>query len=294
MDWNDLKFFLEVARAGSLSAAARGLGVSTSTVSRRIEALEAAWQVPLFRPHRDGYELTPAGADLLAPAELAEAQMRHVERAALNREAALSGPVRIDAPELLGQEVILPNLAGLLRDHPEIVLDIRSSVLPVRLGTQDSDIVLRLVRPERGNYRIRAAGRIGFGIYCAQDYAGRCGVPQIGADLAHHRVIGWHEDQGFLAMAGWLQHLCPAVRPALRLGSFTAQLAAVRMGFGLAVLPRFAAADAGLVPVLTGVPGLTLDLWLLVNEATGATARVRIVRDRIDAILRANAARLGA
>lgn len=293
MDWNDLKFFLEVARARSLSAAARGLGVSTSTVSRRIEALEAAWQVQLFRPHRDGYDLTPAGADLLAPAEAAEAQMRQLERAALNRESAPAGPVRIDVPELLGQDVILPNLAGLMQDHPDIVLDIRSSVLPVRLAAQDSDIVLRLVRPERGNYRIRAAGRIRFGIYCAQAYADRCGTPATGAELAAHRVIGWHEDQGFLAMAGWLQDLCPEVCPAVRLGSFTAQLAAVRLGFGLAVLPRFAAVEAGLVPVLTGAPGLTLDLWLLVNEATAATARVRVVQERIDAILKAHAGRLG-
>ncbi|APG95716.1 LysR family transcriptional regulator [Sinorhizobium americanum] len=177
MDWNDLKFFLAVANMGSLSAASTQLGVSPSTVSRRIEALEAGLKVKLFRPHRDGYDLTPAGRELLPGAERAEAQMRVFERTARGKDSELAGPVRINAPELLGQEVLLPRLAGFLQSHPDIRIEMHSSVRPLQLVTEQADIVLRLVRPERGNYRQRKLGHVVFGIYAAPDYIACSGHP---------------------------------------------------------------------------------------------------------------------
>lgn len=110
MDWNDLRNFLAVAQSGSLSAAAVLLGVSPSTVSRRIEVLEHDLQKRLFQPHRDGYDLSAAGRDLVPAAERAAAQLRHFERSA----KGAGGPtatVVIDSPELLAQEVLLPALA---------------------------------------------------------------------------------------------------------------------------------------------------------------------------------------
>lgn len=150
MDWNDLKFFLALAQGKSLSAAAQTLDVSPSTVSRRIEALERALQVQLFRPHRDGYDLTEAGQGLVPAAEQAGAQMRVFERNARETGDDLAGPVRIEAPELLGQEVLLPALAGFMAAYPRIRIELRGAVQPVRLAAEEADIVLRLVRPSRG------------------------------------------------------------------------------------------------------------------------------------------------
>lgn len=278
------------AAARSLSAASHQLGVSPSTVSRRIEALEAALQVKLFRPHRDGYDLTPAGQDLMAPAERAEAQMRVFERTAREKDSDLSGPVRIDAPELLGQNVLLPGLANFLQSHPGIRIEMHSSVRPVRLTGEEADIVLRLIRPERGSYRQRKLGRVAFGIYASSRYIACHGTPASPANLHDHRVIGWTEDLHYLTMATWLEALCPGLQPALRLSSLNAQMAAVEHGLGLAVLPSFAAEAIGLAPLLPDAPKLVPDLWMLVHEQAAALPRVQSVKNAVVEVL----ARFGA
>lgn len=280
MDWNDLKFFLALAQAKSLSAAAARLGVSPSTVSRRIEALERTLQVQLFRPHRDGYDLTEAGHGLVPAAEQAGAQMRAFERNAREAGDDLAGPVRVEAPELLAQEVLLPALIDFMADYPAIRIELRGAVQPVRLGTGEADIVLRLVRPSRGNYRLSKVGTIRFGLYASAEYTRRHGIPQNPGDLHRHRVVGWTEDLSFLAMASWLGGQCPGLRPSLRLTSFAAQVEAVRNGAGWAVLPDFIARPGGFAG-LEALPGLEADLWLLVHDHSLALPRVKLVRDRI-------------
>lgn len=285
MNWNDLKFFLEVARANSLSVAARSLGVSTSTVSRRIEVIEADLKLTLFRHSRSGYELTQAGFDMLGPAEAAEAQLRLLERSAQPQDGAGSGSVRIDVPELIGQEIILPELGKLLAAHPGIQLDLRSSVRSVSLVGQESDIVVRLVRPDRGNYKIRLIGRIGFGIYGSRGYFEGRATDWPAAALCDHRLIGWSEDLQYLTMAAWLKDLCPDVSPVMTLDTFGAQLAAVKLGYGVAVLPDFAAKAHD----LEDVPGLHsklhVDLWLLTHSQVSASPRVRTVVDLLERML---------
>lgn len=287
MDWNDLKFFLTLAQARSLSAAAVELGVSASTVARRVEALEQALQIALFRPHRDGYDLTEAGADLVPAAERAAAQLRLFERGAMEGRDAHSGEVRIEVPELLGQEVLVPALAQLMSDHPGLRIDLRSSVLPTRLASEEADLILRLVRPAKGNYRMTRLGAINFGLYASTEHAARHGTPERAENLPRHRIVGWTGDMDYLIMARWLNQLCPGLRPQLRLMSFGAQLEAVRNHAGWAVLPDFVAIPAGLVSGLTAVPQLAPDLWLLTHEQTQSLPRVQMVRSWLVKALRA-------
>jgi DNA-binding transcriptional LysR family regulator len=285
MDWNDLKFFLALAQGKSLSAAAQTLGVSPSTVSRRIDALEQVLQAELFRPHRDGYALSEAGQALVPEAERAGAQMRIFERNARETGDDLAGPVRIEAPELLGQEVLLPALIGIMVSYPRIRIELRTAVQPAHLGAEEADIVIRLVRPSHGNYRIRKVGAIRFGLYASSTYVEQHGKPQGPDDLIGHQVIGWVEDLRFLTMADWLASHCPGVRPSLRLTSFAAQVEAVRMDAGWAVLPDFIARPAGFLPGLESVEPLTSDLWLLIHEQ--APPRVRLVHKHLTETLRA-------
>lgn len=286
MDWNDLKFFLAVAHAKSLSAAAIQLGVSPSTVSRRIEALEQALQVKLFHARRDGYDLTEAGHGLVPAAERAGAQMRVFERSAQEKDSNLAGPVRIEAPELLGQDLLLPVMVRFMDMYPSIRIELRSSVRPVRLAAEEADIVLRLVRPDHGSYRMKKIGEIGFGLYASDEYIRRNGIPARSEDLHRHRVIGWTEDLHFLTMATWLESVCPGIQPSLRLSSLGAQLSAARNGAGWAVLPDFAAVPAGLLPGLVDLPGLASDLWLLIHEQSQSLPRVKLARDYLVEALR--------
>jgi DNA-binding transcriptional LysR family regulator len=281
VDWNDLKIFLAVAHGKTLSAAAAQLDVSPSTVSRRIEGLERALDVQLFRPHRDGYDLTTAGRDLVPLAERTGAQMRVFERNARGRDNDHAGSVCIEAPELLGQGVILPHLASFMERHPTIRIELRSSVRSMRLVGETADIVLRLVRPEQGAYKLRKLGQIRFGLYASSEYVEQHGIPTGPDDLHRHRVIGWSEELRYLTMARWLDTTCPGLQPSLRLTSLGAQLAAARRGFGWAVLPVFAARPVDLVPCLFGAPELNPDLWLLVHEQSATLPRVAIVRDHL-------------
>ncbi|WP_425452674.1 LysR family transcriptional regulator [Paracoccus lutimaris] len=281
-----MKFFLAVAQGKSLSAAAQSLGVSPSTVSRRLDALEQALQVQLFRPHRDGYELTEVGQGLVSAAEQAGARMQVFERNARETGDDLSGPVRIEAPELLGQEILLPALIGFMETYPRIRVELRGAVQPVRLAAEEADIVLRLVRPTQGNYRIKKIASIRFALYASTDYVRRHGTPQMPEDLHRHRVVGWTDDLAFLTMATWLGGHIPGLRPSLRLNSFSAQVEAVRKGAGWAVLPEFIASPADFVRGLEGLPSLNADLWLLVHEQAQTLPRVKLVRDCIVAALR--------
>ena len=276
--WDDLKFFLAVANAKSLSGASEQLKVSPSTVSRRVEALEAALRVRLFRPHRDGYDLTQAGRDLVPAAERASAQMRIFERNAQEMDSDHAGPVCIEAPELLGQDVILPALGVFIEAHPEIKIELRSSVKSVRLAGEEADIVLRIVRPEQGSYRMRKLGKISFRLYASAKYVELNGMPNRPEELHQHRVIGWSEDLHYLSMALWLENLCPGLRPALRVSSLSAQLVAAKHGLGWAVLPSFAAEAAELVSALGDATSLDPSLWLLVHEQSAAIPRVKLVR----------------
>jgi DNA-binding transcriptional LysR family regulator len=279
LDWNDLRFFLAVATTGSLSGASVQLGVSPSTVSRRIAALEAALQLRLFRPGRDGYDLTEIGLKLIPAAERAEAQMHLFERGAREKEGDFAGAIRIEAPELLGQDLILPALAPFIGNHPAIQVELRSSVRSVPLASEEADIVLRLVRPEQGRYRQRRLCQVGFGLYASPEHVARHGMPESVAALQEQRVTGWTVDLRYLIMAMWLENLCPGLEPALRLSSLGAQLSAARQGLGWAVLPTFAARPAGLQAVRLGEPELAADLWMLIHEQAAALPRVRAVRD---------------
>lgn len=294
MDWNDLRFFLTVARAKSLSAASVQLGVSVSTVSRRLEALENALQVTLFRHHREGYELTKRGRELLEPAERAEANIQSFERAASSISGNPAGLVRVDAPELLGQNIILPGLASFARANPQIHLELRTNVAPVRLTAFDNDIILRLVRPAGGDYTMRKVGEIAFGLYGSADYLGRHGAPEVAQELSKHRIIGWTDEYQYLTMMQWLNRLAMDVPLALKLTSLSAQVTAVQNGYGLAVLPAFAAREAGFTRAITSVPPLAVDLWMLVHEQAKDFPRVRAVQEEILRTLEKSAPKLSA
>lgn len=294
MDWNDLRFFLTVARAKSLSAASVQLGVSVSTVSRRLEALEKALQVTLFRHHREGYELTARGRELLEPAERAEANIQSFERVASSISGNPAGLVRVDAPELLGQNIILPGLASFARTNPQIHLELRTNVAPVRLTAFDNDIILRLVRPTGGDYSIRKVGEIAFGLYGSADYLGRHGVPEVAQELSTHRIIGWTDEYQYLTMMQWLNRFAMDVPLALKLTSLSAQVTAVQNGYGLAVLPAFAAREAGFTRAITSVPPLAVDLWMLVHGQVKDFPRVRAVQEEILRTLEKSAPKLSA
>jgi DNA-binding transcriptional LysR family regulator len=292
MNWNDMRYFLFVARTGSLTEAARLLLVRPSTVSRRIDELERAVKRPLFVRRQTGYQLSEAGNALLPIAENMEAKALAFERAASSTNHNVDGLVRIATPELLGNEFLLPRLVPFLRAMPGLRVDFLADVRPVRTTQQEADILLRVTRPEQGSYKLRRVGRLALGLFGSPTYLTEHPEPRTLADLSGHALIGWIEDLQFLAHARWLRERSGDITVRLRTNGMAAQLKATVAGLGLSVLPHAIASEAGLRRVLTEEPALRLDLWLATAEEFASTPRVRTIADAIVAVLEDNRASL--
>ena len=275
MDWDDLRYFLTVARTLNLTEAGRHLCVSASTVSRRIDALEGALCCRLFRRHRDGYALTATGERLRVDAEAAEARILAMQRSAGAGPDDVSGVVRLATPELLAHELIVPRLGSFCEAYPQLSLELVSDVRPVSLSRGEADVVLRAVRPARGPYTMRRIGEIEVGLYAAERYLVRYGIPDVNLD--NHRLIAWDHDLAFLQIARWLTANAGDSRVVLRTSTFAAQLGACRAGCGLAALPALIGERYGMRRVLIDTVNLTVDLWLVVRSELRATRNIEVV-----------------
>ncbi|ASK18508.1 LysR family transcriptional regulator [Halomonas sp. N3-2A] len=167
MNWDDTKILLAIGRTGGLSRTAKFLGVSVSTVHRRAAKLEHALNAKLFARRADGYTLTDVGRRFFALAEKAEEHLAAMERQDSQGEQDV---FRIAAPELVGQQLLLPRLSKFQAEHPKLRLEISTSVVPVEFHRREADIVVRFIRPESGRYTVRRLGRMRFGLFCNHEY----------------------------------------------------------------------------------------------------------------------------
>ncbi len=166
--WDDARIFLAIARAGTLSGAADKMNMGIATLSRRLDRLEQALNVPLFSRHQSGYRLTDDGEALLARAEALEyAGLAFGEAAQLQGHVA--GVVRLATSDNLATHFILPSLKGLLDHYPELRVEVLSGVQPVNLHRRDADLAIRMVKPEAGHLTLKRLGTVGFGVYGAAD-----------------------------------------------------------------------------------------------------------------------------
>jgi DNA-binding transcriptional LysR family regulator len=272
IDWEDVRFFVALARHGSLSAAARALTVNHATVARRLAALEQALATKLFKRRPTGYELTAAGRSALAAADAMEGAAAALLR--LEPEAALSGLVRITAVPSLAEMFLIPRLAPLQQQHPALDLEIMAERRPISLQRHQSDIALRLGRPERGDLLGRRVARVAYAFYAAPAWRERL---KLGEAL---RFIGFDEAGAQFPEAQWLARRFGIARLAVRCNNQIGQIAAARAGCGIAMLPHFlAAGDPGLVELRLPETPPARELWLLTRRDVQRTPRIRAVTD---------------
>jgi DNA-binding transcriptional LysR family regulator len=289
VDWNDLKYFLEVARGGSLTHAAGVLRVSQSTVGRRIAELEARLSTRLFARHQTGYHLTDEGRELLGRAEAVEDNMLAFERGASGLSPGVSGMVRLATSDNLASDLVIPALPRFVARHPQLRLEIVTTTATVELGRRDADLALRVVRPSHGNLKARRLGEMTHGVYGHRDYLAR--HPARDADpLAGRAVVAWDEAHAHLPAAQWLARRAPDAHVVLTASTLRAQIAAVRAGLGLAVLPDFLATDPDFVRVLAPDEVFSDGVWLVMHADLAASARVRAVADFLAEAVTAHAA----
>lgn len=289
LNLDDAPVFLAIARTGTLTAAAKQLGAGIAAVSRRIERLEQTLGVPLFLRHQTGYKLTDEGQALLPRAEaLEDAAQSFRMNAAFEAEAI--GHVRIATAENLANTLIIPSLGRLMQSHPDLTVEVLTDIMTSNLHRQDADLAVRMVRPERGNLTLRQIGILGYGLYGSRAYVDDRKTADT-TPISSDRFIGWAERQQMLPAAQWVERMLKGDVPSVTTSSLAGQVCAAKAGLGLAVLPHFLAADAGLVPVSTDI-GLDQPIWLVVHSDLIASRRIRIVADHLAAVITTNANRL--
>ena len=264
MDWDNLRYFLELARAGTLVGAARRLAVDHTTVARRLQALEKQVGSALFAREAGGHRLTEAGRALLPQVEAMEAAFLAVENAAPGVRQGLHGLVRIGTTEGFGNLILAPQLARFALDHPGLVVDLLALPRLVHLSRREADIVISLERPARGAVVVVKLTDYVLQLYGARSY------------LQRHAPIHTPDDLLFSKELQILDELHRPAHFALRSTSILAQYEAARVGAGLAVLPAFVAAqDPSLVPVLPGVARFQRTFWMSMPGDNKHVARMQ-------------------
>jgi DNA-binding transcriptional LysR family regulator len=280
-DWNDWRYFLEVARSGSTLSAARVLHVSQTTVARRVAALEEALGLVLFERRTAGYATTAAGAALLEQARLLEQAALGIEQKARAQGREAVGTVRLTTEEVFASCLIAPHLRDLHDRFPNIRLEIDTTPLLRDLGAGEADIALRSTSRQQPAGLV---GRVicwdGWTLYCSRDYAARNGVPNSIPDLQHHAIIGGGGGHLALEYGEWLEHAGLSHRVTMEQGSATGLLTSVRTGLGIAVLPCIVAdAEPDLIRCAPPPRDEERHLWLVTHERVRHNPAVRAVID---------------
>ncbi len=266
---NDLGTVLAVARGGSLSAAARALGVNHSTVSRRLAALEAACGQTLFRRLSRGYVATPAGETLIEAAARLETELQGLERLLGGRDIRLRGTLRLTAPDDFANHLLAPLLADFQRAFPGIVLELVVDNRTLNLSRREADVALRATNMPQASLVGRRVAGLAATVYAARALLDETDDPET------LPWVAWEDDGQSNNLKSWIEANAPPDRIAYRANSVANQFAALRAGLGRGVLPCYLGDPAGeLVRVLPPQPELEAGLWILTHPDLRQAARV--------------------
>ena len=269
-DWEDARYFLAVARAGSLSGAARALRVNHATVARRIGALEAALGRPLFDRRADGYGLTVQGQTAVEIATAMEASALALCESAAHD--SVLGTVRVTTVRSIADAFVVDRLGELRKRHPGITLEIVADVRVMSLARREAEVALRLGRPADSALVGRKLADVHCAFYAADEVAD--------GDATH--LIAYDRDAEGIAEATWMEQRFQGRPISFRSNSNEAQAAAARASFGVAMLPRYLGdPDPSLREIDFGEPHPPRELWLLSPGELARTPRVRAVMDAL-------------
>jgi len=285
LDWDDLRLFLAVARAGRMAGAGRRLGLDHSTIARRLTRLEGVVGSRLLDRGPRGVELTEAGQKLVDHAERMEGEVVAATGMLGGRDARISGAVRLATPEAFGTYLVAPNAHRLYQAYPDLRLELAPESQLVSLANRDADAAIMLNRPASGPIVARHLIDYRLGLYASRAYLDAHGPIRV--DQLSDHPFAWYIDARIdIPELRFLSEVSVDAIPVFRSTSIAAQHAAVTGGLGLGVLHLFAADDdPELVRVLPETVEITRSYWLAIHADQQRLPRVRAVVDFLSDIV---------
>ena len=283
-DWNELKLVLAVSRAGSLTGAARALGIDHSTAFRRLQALESRLALPLFERLPGGaYAATEAGERMAATAERMEDEALALARDIAGRDHRLTGRLRVTCSETLAFRILTRHIAAFRRAHPGVVVELAVENRVLSLTRREADVALRPLRPKEGDLWGKKLADVAWAVYGERSAVAAGGRLGALADLAEHPMIGWDGAGTTIRTAAWLGAAVPAAAFVYRTNSIVNQLLAAKAGIGLAVLPCYLGdPEPDLARAFPDpIAELMGELWIVTHSDLRRTARVRAFFDQV-------------
>lgn len=277
MDWDDLRIFLAVAKAGTLAGAARELGVNHSTVFRRINAFEEKQGVRMFERIGSGYALTAAGEEMQASALRVEAEIDRLDRRISGRDLRLSGPVAVTTTDTLSNYLLGPHLKKFKDAFPDILIELLLDTHYVNLSKRLADVAIRVTtNPPEALVGRRISG-VAFAAYAAKDYVGGTAKPLDRLDW-----LTLDDSLAHLGSVKWVRAHLPDVRVAMCTNNIHGLMIAARHGMGAALLPCFMGdSEERLQRLSDPIPEAGSAIWILTHEDLRHTPRVRAFMDHM-------------
>jgi len=278
MNWGQIRSFLAVSRLGSLSAAARELGVSQPTLSREIQALETSTELNLFKRTTQGLQLTEAGRALVEAAGKMNDAADQFTRQASGLSVELSGDVRISVNEIVGVYLLPPAIAAFRAQHPGVHIEIVISNRASSLSKREADIALRMFRPTQPDLVVRRLPDMELGFYAHRDYIREFGEPSNIDEFKAHTIIGFDEEMDFINGAAALGYHFVRDNFAVRTDHLLAQINLIRAGAGIGGTHiELAERWPELQRVLKWVPLPALEFWCVTHSDVQYNSRIREV-----------------
>lgn len=281
MDWDDVRVFLAVARAGQILAAAKRLGVNHATVGRRVSALEDALKTRLLVRRTNGCELTSAGEEFLRFAERIETEMNAARSALGEEDVAVSGTVRVGAPDGFGVSFLAPALSKLVLRHPNLKVQLVPVPRYFSLSRRDADIAITVELPGQGRLVAKKLVDYSLALFASSFYLQDNPAPKTVSELSSHRLIGYVEDLVVTPSLHYAPEVTREWNAGFEISSALGQVEAVRAGGGIGILHTFIARKHDdLVEVLPD-HRIKRSYWLSYHESVRTLSRVRVVADFI-------------
>ena len=279
MDWDDVRMFLAVARTGQILAASKRLGVNHATLSRRVSMLEQRLKTRLLVRRTNGCDLTAEGEVFLHAAERMETEMLRAQASVGHLDGAVTGTVRIGAPDGFGVSFLAPRMGRLIARHPNLRIQLVPVPRSFSLSQREADIAITLERPEQGRLVSSKLTDYTLGLYGARSYLATHGTPETVEALKDHPRIGYVEDLIFTPSLNFTGEVMRSWDAAFEISTAIGQTEAVRSGAGIGILHDYIARQyQELVRILPDL-AIRRAYWTTYHESARDIVRVRTVAD---------------